>query len=125
MPVRHKLHRHRVPKRNNMDKRVQERQWLVQEIRTAGANQSIRVYFQPSVQLKTKRIIGFEAVPRWVHPSFGEIMPDRFIPIAEVCGLIHELADRLLRQACLRQYSRRRMSSFPLMYSPASLKTRH
>jgi len=83
-----------------MDKRVQERQWLVQELRTALANQSIRAYFQPSVQLKTKQIIGFEAVPRWIHPSFGEILPDRFVPIAEECGLIHELADQLLRQAC-------------------------
>jgi diguanylate cyclase (GGDEF)-like protein len=85
---------------HDMDKRVQERQWLVQELRIAVANQSIRAYFQPSVQLKTKRIIGFEALPRWIHPSFGEIMPDRFIPIAEECGLIHELADQLLRQAC-------------------------
>src|ERR1700733_7744522 len=85
---------------DDMDKRVQERQWLVQELRIAVADQNIRVYFQPSVLLKTKRIIGFEALPRWIHPSFGEIMPDRFIPIAEECGLIHELADQLLRQAC-------------------------
>jgi predicted signal transduction protein with EAL and GGDEF domain len=85
---------------DDMDKRVQERQWLVQELRIAVADQNIRVYFQPSVLLKTKRVIGFEALPRWIHPSFGEIMPDRFIPIAEECGLIHELADQLLRQAC-------------------------
>jgi diguanylate cyclase (GGDEF)-like protein len=85
---------------DDMDKRVLERQWLVQELRTAVANQSIRAYFQPSVQLRTKRIIGFEAVPRWIHSSFGEIMPDRFLPIAEECGLIHELSDQLLRQAC-------------------------
>ena len=84
----------------DMDKRVQEHQWLVQELRIAVANESIHAYFQPSVQLKTKRVIGFEALPRWIHSSFGEIMPDRFIPIAEECGLIHELADQILRQAC-------------------------
>jgi len=85
---------------DDMDKRVQERQWLMQELRAAVANESIRAYFHQSVQLKTNRIIGFEALPRWIHPSFGEIMPDRFIPIAEECGLIHELADQILRQAC-------------------------
>ena len=84
----------------DMDKRVQERQWLVQELRAAVAKGSICAYFQPSVHLDTKRIVSFEAVPRWVHPSFGEIMPDRFIPIAEESGLIHELSDQIFRQAC-------------------------
>ena len=86
---------------DDMDKRVQERHWLVQELRLAVANESIRTYFQPTVQLKTKQIIGFEALPRWIHSSFGEIMSDRFIPIAEECGLIHELGDQILRQACV------------------------
>jgi diguanylate cyclase (GGDEF)-like protein len=85
---------------DDMDKRVQEREWLVQELRIAVANESIRAHFQPSVQLTTKRIIGFEALPRWIHSTFGEITADRFIPIAEECGLIHELADQILRQAC-------------------------
>jgi len=85
---------------DGMDKRVQERQWMVQELRVAVEQESICVYFQPSVNLKTRRITGFEAVPRWIHPTIGEIPPDRFIPIAEESGLIHELADQLLRQAC-------------------------
>jgi diguanylate cyclase (GGDEF)-like protein len=45
---------------DDMDKRVQERHGLVQELRAAVANESIRAYFQPSVQLNTKRIIGFD-----------------------------------------------------------------
>ena len=85
---------------DEMDKHVQERQWLVQELRIAVAHGDIRAYFQPSVQLKTKRIVSFEAVPRWFHASFGEIMPDRFIPVAEESGMIHELGDQILRQAC-------------------------
>lgn len=85
---------------DEMDKRVREREGLVQELRIAVANESIRTYFQPSVELRTKRVIGFEASPRWIHSSFGEIMPERFIPIAEECGLIHELADQILSQAC-------------------------
>ena len=84
----------------DMDRRVQERQWLVQELRIAVAHGDIRPYFQSSVELKTKKIIGFEARPRWIHSTFGEITPDRFIPIAEESGLIHDLADQILRQAC-------------------------
>jgi diguanylate cyclase (GGDEF)-like protein len=85
---------------DDMDKRIQEREELALELRIAVANESIRAYFQPSVQLTTKQIIGFEVTPRWIHSSFGEIMPERFIPIAEECGLIHELGDQILRQAC-------------------------
>jgi diguanylate cyclase (GGDEF)-like protein len=86
---------------DEMDKRVQERQWLEQELRAAVASGGIQTYFQASVDLRTKAIVGFEALPRWIHPSFGEITSDRFIPIAEECGLIHELADQILRQACM------------------------
>jgi diguanylate cyclase (GGDEF)-like protein len=83
-----------------MDRRVQERQWLVQELRLAVAQGDIQAYFQPTIQLDTKKIVGFEASPRWIHASFGEIIPSRFIPIAEESGLIHELSDQILRQAC-------------------------
>jgi diguanylate cyclase (GGDEF)-like protein len=84
-----------------MDRRVQERQWLVQELRLALAQGDICASFRPSVELATKTIVGFEASPRWRHASFGEIMPGRFIPIAEENGLIHELSDHILREACV------------------------
>jgi diguanylate cyclase (GGDEF)-like protein len=84
-----------------MDRRVQERQWLVQELRLALAQGGICAAFQPSVELVGKRVVGFEASPRWIHASLGEIMPGRFIPIAEESGLIHELSDQILRQACM------------------------
>ena len=56
--------------------------------------------FQPVVNLKTKTVIGFEASPRWVDGSLGEIPLDRFIPVAEENGLIHELFERTLKQSC-------------------------
>jgi diguanylate cyclase (GGDEF)-like protein len=86
---------------DEMDKRVREREWLEQELHAAVAAGTIQAYFQASVDLKTKRVVGFEVLPRWVHPSFGEIAPERFIPIAEETGLIHELAEQILRQACM------------------------
>ena len=85
---------------DEMDKRVHERQWLEQELHAAVTAGSIQAYFQASVDLRTKKVVGFEALPRWVHPAFGEILPDRFVPIAEESGLIHQLADQILRQAC-------------------------
>jgi diguanylate cyclase (GGDEF)-like protein len=86
---------------DEMDKRVQERQWLEQELRAAVPAGTILAYFQPSVDLRSKRVVGFEASPRWIHASFGEVSPSRFIPIAEESGLIHELGDQVLRQGCM------------------------
>jgi diguanylate cyclase (GGDEF)-like protein len=83
-----------------MDRRVHERQWLETELRLAVVNGSIQPFFQPSVQLSTRRILGFEAVPRWFHPTAGEIPAERFLPVAEESGLIHELAEHILRSAC-------------------------
>lgn len=85
---------------DEMDKHVQERQWLEQELRSAISSRGVQAYFRPAVDLKTGKIIGFEASPRWYHSSLGEISADRFLPIAEESGLIHELADQILFQAC-------------------------
>jgi len=82
------------------DRQVRERKLVESELRKAVANKSIRPFFQPLVDLRTKRVVGFEALARWTHDSLGEIPPDRFIPIAENCALMDELTDQLLRAAC-------------------------
>lgn len=89
----------------DMDRLVQEREYMERELRAAIASNDIRAFFQPSVDLETKEIVGFEVVPRWVHPVEGEILPERFIPIAQEAGLIHVFAEHLLRQACLAAIS--------------------
>lgn len=60
----------------------------------------IETMYQPSVDLRTHKIIGFEAVPQWLDPHQGPIAIERFIAIAEEAGLIHSLAERVLRQGC-------------------------
>lgn len=55
-------------------------------------------YFQPLVELPTGRVLGFEALARWLHPLHGLIEPSRFIPVAESSGLSHDLSFSITRQ---------------------------
>src|SRR5450631_1676274 len=61
----------------------------------------IVTYYQLVVDLKSKRVVGFEALARWRSDKFGWIAPDLFITVAEEIGIISELGDQPLRQACL------------------------
>ncbi|MFW8586889.1 putative bifunctional diguanylate cyclase/phosphodiesterase [Rhizobium beringeri] len=70
------------------------------DLRAAIKKAEIVPYYQPLVDLKTNRIIGFEALARWKTASGEFIPPNEFIPVAEEAGLIVELTDQLLRHAC-------------------------
>jgi predicted signal transduction protein with EAL and GGDEF domain len=83
-----------------MDQQVRERARLEQSLRVALGDRSITTVFQPTVDLNSRHIVGFEATARWSHPTLGEIPPERFFPIAEDTGLIHELAARVLQDGC-------------------------
>ncbi|HEU5020868.1 MAG TPA: EAL domain-containing protein, partial [Bryobacteraceae bacterium] len=83
-----------------MDRLVRERDRLEQDLRQAIEADRILPYFQPAVDLNTGRVLSFEAIPRWIDPGQGEIPLQRFIPIAEENGLIHDLFARMLRHAC-------------------------
>lgn len=85
---------------NTLDERMRERDWLEHELRAAVADGHIHAVFQPTVDLRNGHITGFEASPRWQHPTAGLIGAERFIAIAEESGIIHELMDHILRQAC-------------------------
>ena len=69
------------------------------ELRAAIAESQIVAYFQPEWDLVDRRIIGAEALARWVHPVDGVLAPDEFIPVAEECGLIGELGAQVFRAA--------------------------
>jgi EAL domain-containing protein (putative c-di-GMP-specific phosphodiesterase class I) len=73
---------------------------LEQELRVAVTEGTIRPFYQPVVDLKTGNVVGFEMIPRWEHPRLGEVSHERFIPIAEDNGSIHDLSERLLGEAC-------------------------
>ena len=58
------------------------------------------VYYQPIFSLESKQIKGFEALLRWHHPTHGMIGPGQFIPIAEETGLIVQIGEWILQEAC-------------------------
>ena len=79
---------------------AQQRVETAFELRRALEQQELRVYYQPVHDLKTRRLIGVEALVRWEHPQRGLVSPAEFIPIAERTGLIAEIDAWVMRQAC-------------------------
>jgi diguanylate cyclase (GGDEF)-like protein len=72
---------------------------LLGELRHAIEAGQLELCYQPKVELATGRVVGVEALVRWMHPILGVVMPDDFIPLAEQSGLMPSLTDLLLDQA--------------------------
>ncbi len=73
---------------------------LETELRLALKNNELAVHYQPIIELATNKIVGFEALIRWIHPTRGLVSPFNFIPIAEESGLIIPIGEWILRESC-------------------------
>ncbi len=73
---------------------------LDSDLRNAIAQQQFEVYYQPVVNLVSGKIECVEALLRWNHPQRGLVLPDDFIPYAQECGLICQIGDWVLNEAC-------------------------
>lgn len=85
---------------DEMNQRAQERLALESCLREAVRHQTLSLHYQPQVRLHDGGIHAVEALARWRHPQLGAVAPSRFIPLAEECGLIGELSQWVLREAC-------------------------
>lgn len=73
---------------------------LESALRKAIEHNELILYYQPKLDLKNGTINGVEALLRWEHPTLGVIYPDQFLPIAEETGLIMQIGEWALREAC-------------------------
>ncbi|MDE1893891.1 MAG: EAL domain-containing protein [Xanthomonadaceae bacterium] len=84
----------------SMNLGAQEHLALIQDLRKALAQNQLMLHFQPKLKAPEGPLLGVEALLRWQHPQRGLIMPDVFIPLAERNGLIIEIGDWVLDEAC-------------------------
>ncbi len=73
---------------------------LEAELHRALEREELTINYQPKVDLKTGSILGMEALLRWMHPQFGLVPPNDFIPIAEQTGLIEEISQWVINGVC-------------------------
>jgi diguanylate cyclase (GGDEF)-like protein/PAS domain S-box-containing protein len=87
-----------------MDRQIRDRRVLHQDLSLAIKNGELSLHYQPQAMSRqtaaSSEVIGFEALARWLHPVRGFVPPGDFIPLAEESGLIVEMGEWILREAC-------------------------
>ena len=79
---------------------AEDHRLLEQDVRQALGGDGLALAYQPIIDASSGEVVGREALLRWRHPKRGEIPPDQFIPIIEDAGLIHQIGDWVIREAC-------------------------
>lgn len=101
------LHRAKEHGRDNfqlyspeMNARAVKRLLLENDLRQALQNEQLVLYYQPLIDLRSERILGAEALLRWLHPELGRLSPGDFIPLAEMLGLMMPIGQWVLNASC-------------------------
>lgn len=118
------LHHAKVSGRNqyqffskDMNRKAKARLELESRMRRALANDEFAVFFQPKVSADDERIVGAEALVRWIDPERGMVMPGEFIPVAEETGLIEQIGNWVLRRSCQHSVAWQDMGLNPVKVS--------
>jgi len=80
-----------------------ERLALENALHQAVSNGEFLLYYQPQIEVSSRRLVGLEALIRWRHPEMGWVPPLRFIPVAEETGFINQIGRWVLEEACRQQ----------------------
>lgn len=94
-------------------------------LRGASARRELSLVFQPIVNLADWRILGFEALLRWRHPDLGQVPPSEFIPVAEEAGLIDDIGEWVLTEACRQATGWRDDLTISVNVSPVQAMSEH
>ena len=108
-----------------MDLQAQKRRDMELDLRRAFANGEFELHYQPLVTIASDRISGFESLLRWRHPDKGMISPAEFIPVAEDIGLITQLGEWVLREACAEAVKWPGDIKVAVNLSPAQFRSRN
>jgi diguanylate cyclase (GGDEF)-like protein/PAS domain S-box-containing protein len=104
---------------SSMNNEALRRLRLENELRQALERGEFKVYYQPLLRLDDSRLVGAEALVRWEHPQRGLLLPEEFLSVAEDTGLIVQIGEGVLREAChqMRAWQQRYPSILPLTVS--------
>lgn len=109
---------------NDMNRASVEKLSLERDLRAALERDELALHFQPIVDGRHGTVVGAEALVRWTHPELGPIPPGSFIPLAEETGLIVDLGDWVLREACRRSvgWQRAGLRAIPISVNVSALQ---
>ncbi len=104
-----------------------ERMRMEGELRHALLNEDLVLYYQPQVSMKTRQVVGMEALVRWPHPTHKMVPPDQFIGLAEESDLIIQLGEWTIHEACrqMRQWQRNGLQILPVAVNVSAKQIRH
>ncbi len=110
----------------NITRKASEGMLMEKRLNSALKNEEYLVYYQPYVDMTTKRIGGAEALIKWKSDKHGMVAPSKFIPLLEDSGMIIDVGQWVLRTAC-RQIKRwdRELSKIPIAVNLSLLQLRH
>jgi diguanylate cyclase (GGDEF)-like protein/PAS domain S-box-containing protein len=110
-----------------MNTEIQQRMALGQDLHSALERREFFLDYQPQVDLRSRRLVGVEALLRWRHPTLGLVPPLEFVPIAESNGLIIPIGEWVLRSACrqARTWQQRGLTPIPVAVNLSAAQLRN